>query len=354
MNADKIVAVVDEMQRYGKQIRFSAVGVEGQQRLALSRVVVIGCGALGTVSANLLVRAGIGFLTIVDRDFVELDNLQRQVLFDESDVGLPKAIVARQKLRQVNSQIHVDGIVADVDFRNIEQLLHTPQRADAVIDATDNFDVRFLINDACNKHGLTWIYAGCLGAEGQVMTVIPGETACLNCLLLEGPPPAGSAATCDTAGILSTIINVIAAIQVNEAIKWCSGNRQQMCRQLQVIDLWRNRWQTIDVSQLPGKVDCPTCRRREYRWLSGERGSQSTVLCGRNAVQVRQSDRVDVDLEALANRLAASGPVECNEYLLRLKVDDFTLTVFSDGRAIIHGTDDLSLAKKLYAQYVGH
>lgn len=343
----------EKFKRYAKQVRFPAIGVSGQQKISGSRVLLIGCGALGSVSANLLTRAGVGELLIVDRDFVELDNLQRQVLFNEADVGLPKAMVAKKKLQAINSQISIDGKVMDVDFRNIESLIKQPRLANIVIDGSDNFEIRFLINDACVRLGVPWIYGGCLGAEGQTMNIIPGESGCLNCLMLDGPPSPGTTATCDSSGILSTIIHVIASVQVNEALKYLSGNRNSMSNDLHVFDLWSSRNHQIDVSNLREKVDCPTCKQEEYQWLNGKRGSQSTVLCGRNAVQVSLPERSAIDLGQLANRLRDVGRLEENEFMIRCYIDGYTLNVFQDGRAIINGTEDLIVAKKLYAQYVG-
>ena len=343
-----------DLKRYAKQYRFPGIGVEGQRRIGASRVVLIGCGALGSASANLLARAGVGDLLIVDRDFVELDNLQRQVLYNESDIGLPKAVVATKKLRAINSQISIFGKVMDVDFRNIESLILQPRRADVVLDGTDNFEIRFLINDACVQTEVPWIYGGCLGCEGQVMNIVPRETGCLNCLMLDGPPAPGSTATCDSSGILSTIINVVASFQVNEALKLLSGNRDRMSTDLNVFDLWSNRNHQIDVSNLRDKVDCPTCMQEQFSWLSGKLGSQSTVLCGRNAVQVSLPERSAVDLGQLANRLRNIGRLEENEFMIRCHIDDqYILNVFQDGRAIINGTEDLVTAKKLYSQYIG-
>ncbi len=352
MNEERSESIPAELQRYNKQIRFAGLGLEGQQKLSASRIVIIGCGALGSVSANLLVRAGVGRVLLIDRDFVELDNLQRQVLYDESDVGLPKAMVARDKLRAVNSGIEIHGCIADVDFRNIESLV-LDHGADVVIDGTDNFEIRFLINDACVRHSIPWVYAGCLGAEGQVMTVLPGETACLNCLMSDGPPPPGTTATCDTGGILSTIINVVAAFQVTEAIKILAGQLESVNRRLTVFDLWGNRTLSIDVSTLREKINCPVCVQRQFKWLHGNLGSQSAVLCGRNAVQVSFPDRKELELAGLARRLQGVGQVEQNAWLVRLRVGDFVITAFRDGRAIINGTEDVVLAKKLYAQYLG-
>ena len=280
--ADKIPP---ELQRYSRQIRFPQFGVESQRRLQNSTALVIGCGALGSVIGNTLTRAGVGSLRIVDRDFLEISNLQRQVLFDEQDVAdnLPKSIAAAEKLRRVNSQVVIEPIVADVTAASIEQLI---EGVDVILDGTDNFEIRFLINDVSVKHSIPWVYGGCLGADGQSMTIIPGETACLNCLMSAGPPPPGTTPTCDSFGILAPIINIIASIQASEAIKILSGHREAISRQLSIVSLWENQFRQMDISRLREKTVCRTCRQGNFDWLSGKRGSHSAVLCGRNAVQL--------------------------------------------------------------------
>jgi molybdopterin-synthase adenylyltransferase len=340
------------LQRYSRQMRYAPIGEAGQQRLAAGRVLICGCGALGSVVADTLVRAGVGYVRIVDRDFLELNNLQRQVLFDEQDVAdhLPKAVAAANKLRRINSQVTVEPIVADVDAGNIEELACD---VDVLLDGTDNFDTRFLLNDLSVKQGLPWIYGGCLGAEGQTMTILPGESACLRCLLPE-PPPAGVVPTCETGGILASIVNVIASIEACEAIKLLSGQREAVSRVLTVIDLWDNRMRQMDVSRLRQETDCPTCKRREFPWLNGKRAAHSAVLCGRNAVQLSPPPGLRVDLERLAAKLAGTGRLTRNAYLLRLAVDGFELTIFPDGRAIVTGTNDPAVARSLYARYVGN
>ena len=314
--------------------------------------MIVGCGALGSVIANTLTRAGVGFLRIVDRDFLEKSNLQRQVLYDEADVesGLPKAIAAANRLRQINSEIQIEPVVADVDASNIESLCND---VDVILDGSDNFEIRFLINDVSVKHGIPWVYGGCLGADGQTMTILPGESACLNCLMLDGPPPPGTTPTCDSFGILSPIINVIASIQSSEAIKILSGNLNSVSRKLNVFALWDNDIRQLSVANLRDQVDCPTCKQNQFEWLSGNRGSHSAVLCGRNAVQLSFPDRQDVSLQELKSRLESLGRVECNQFLLRFHIEEFVLTVFPDGRAIVSGTEEVSVARKLYAQYLG-
>ena len=340
------------LDRYVRQMRYPPLGEEGQRRLAASSVLLCGCGALGSVLADTLTRAGVGHLRIVDRDFLETNNLQRQVLYDEQDVadGLPKAIAAAAKLRRINSQVEIEPIVADVDHTNIERLA---DGVDMLLDGTDNFETRFLINDLAIKLGLPWVYGGCIGDEGQTMTILPGETACLRCLMQEAPPP-GTTPTCDSAGILGPIVGVIASLQANEAIKILSGNRQAVSRHLNVLELWDNRIRQVDVSKLRDQVDCPACRRGELPWLAGQRGSHSAVLCGRNAVQLSHTGDERLSLEMLAKKLEGIGRVTCNQYLLRLTVDEYQITIFADGRAIIGGTDDIAAARTVYAKYIGN
>lgn len=298
----------------------------------------------------MLARAGVGFLRIVDRDFLELSNLQRQLLFDEADVasGLPKAVLAGQKLRSINSEITIEPLVADVQAANIESL---GRDIDLILDGTDNFEVRFLLNDFAVRHRIPWVFGGCIGAEGQTMTILPGETPCLRCLLGDAPPP-GTTETCDTAGILAPIIGVIASIQACEAIKILSGNPRATSRVLQVIDLWTNASRQVRLDSLR-PADCPCCSGREYPWLEGRKGAQSIVLCGRNAVQLAFPDSPRISLANLAGRLSPSLVVTRNPYLLRFTVDKYTVTVFPDGRAIIGGTEDFAEARSIYARYVG-
>ncbi|MCA9263088.1 MAG: ThiF family adenylyltransferase [Planctomycetales bacterium] len=338
--------------RYARQIAFKPIGEAGQRRLLGSRMLVCGCGALGSVLANTLARAGVGHLRIVDRDFLELNNLQRQVLYDEEDVAanLPKAIAAANKLKRINSEISIEPIVADVDHRNIAALI---EGVDVIVDGTDNFETRFLLNDAAAHFGKPWVYGGCIGAEGQTMTIVPGQTACLRCLMPESPPP-GTTATCDTAGVLGPIINVIASIQAAEALKIASGNVAAISRQLTVVDLWDARIRQVGLQALQQNQQCPTCQQKEFPWLDGRQGSQSTVLCGRNAVQLSFPDREPVILDQLAEKLRPLGEVTHNAFLLRFTKNDHQLTVFPDGRAVVGGTDDPAEAKSLYARYIGN
>lgn len=339
------------LSRYVRQIRYTPLGEEGQRQLLRSRALICGCGALGSVLANTLARAGVGYLRIVDRDFLELNNLQRQVLYDEEDVRsqLPKAIAAQNKLRRINSEIEIEAHVSDVDHSNVGSLL---EGVDILLDGTDNFETRFLLNDAALKYGIPWVYGGCIGAEGQTMTILPGQTPCLRCLMHDAPPP-GSTPTCDTAGILSPIINVIASIEACEAIKILSGNSETINRHLTVIDLWDGQFRQLKLDSLRGDAACPSCRNGEFPWLDGQRGSHSAILCGRNAVQLSFPERQALPLDALSEKLKQVGNVTLNRFLLRLAVDDYLITVFRDGRAIIGGTEDIAEAKTIYAKYIG-
>lgn len=343
---------VEDRLRYSRQIRFAPIGEVGQQKLKQSRVFLIGCGALGSVIAETLVRAGVGFLRIADRDFLEISNLQRQVLFDENDVAemTPKSIAAANHLRKINSTVSIEPLVVDIDAGNIEGFCRD---VDVILDGSDNFEIRFLINDVSVKHSIPWVYGGCLGADGQTMTILPGQTGCLNCLMLDGPPPPGATPTCDSFGILSPIINVIASIEALEAIKILADQRDAVSRKLQVFSMWDNQSRSIDVENLRDKVDCPTCKQMNFKWLDGDQGSQTAVLCGRNAVQVNFSQRRDLDLVELEQRLSSLGEVTRNKFMLRFEYGEYLMTVFPDARAIISGTDEPAVARKLCTQFLG-
>ena len=335
-------------------MRFPPLGEEGQRRLGQSRALLCGCGALGSAIANCLVRAGVGSLRIVDRDFVELTNLQRQTLFDEADAeaGLPKAVAAAEKLRRINSTVAVEPIVADIEPANIERFC---EGVDVILDGTDNFETRFLINDAAVKLGLPWVYGGCIGAEGQTMTILPGETACLRCLMPDCPAP-GSTPTCESAGILGPTVGLIASIQAAEAIKILSGNRQSVSRSLTIVDIWRE----------------PPCGRCDVSGSLRDRGRLPDVQARRVPLAFRPlgqphggplrpqrratepSRRRAFRSTSLPERLAGVGRVTRNQYLLRLEVEGYELTIFPDARAIISGTDDVAVARAVYAKYVGN
>jgi adenylyltransferase/sulfurtransferase len=344
---------MNDLERYSRQIRFAGIGKEGQEKICDSRVLICGCGALGTVLADTMTRAGVGYLRIVDRDFVDLSNLQRQVLFDEQDVEdhLPKAIVAANRLAKINSQVKLDPHVADIDWRNIRDFARD---IDLILDGTDNFEIRFLINDLSLESGIPWVYAGCVGSHGQTMPIFPNETACLRCLI-ETPPDPGSIESCDTAGVLATAIHMVTALQATTALKILAGKKDQVPLQLTIIDVWDGTLRQMNLSSLRSKSQCPACVQGRRDWLQGGHSSQSTVLCGRNSVQVSPANPADLALADLARKLESSGSVTCNPYLLRLKLKDSNheITVFRDGRAIIAGTDDISVARGLYARYVG-
>jgi molybdopterin-synthase adenylyltransferase len=336
--------------RYRRQIRFAPFGEEGQATLRDARVLIVGCGALGCVSADLLVRAGVGFVRVVDRDFVERDNLHRQVLFTEADAAaqLPKAVAGAERLSAVNSEVAIEPVVVDVNATNISRLAGDVQ---VIVDGTDNFETRYLINDFAVANNVPWIFAGCVGAEGQTMAIVPGETPCLGCFLPE-PPPATSMPTCETAGVLAPIVSVVAAYQAMEALKILSGNSAAVNRQLTVFDLWNNQVRSINM-RASRRADCSTCGQRRFPWLSGERGAAVTKLCGRNSVQFSPASNEPADLSVLAVKLRAIGQVTANPYLVRLAVDDYLVTVFADGRAIVGGTEDEAIARTVLAKYVG-
>jgi len=339
-----------QLDRYGRQMRFAPLGPEGQRRLNAARVLVCGCGALGSVAADLLVRAGVGHVRIVDRDFLDLDNLHRQVLYDESDVAaeLPKAVAAAKRLAAVNSAVQIEPVVADLSAANIGQLAGD---VDAIVDGTDNFETRYLVNDFAVSAGTPWVFGGCVGAEGQMLPVLPDETPCLACLMPE-PPPAESQPTCDTAGVIGPIVSVVAALEAAEALKILSGNRDAVQRRMIVVDVWGNQLRAVGVSRLPGD-ECRVCGQREFDWLDGRRGASAAVLCGRNAVQLSPPRGAKVSLPELAGKLRDVGRVSVNDFLLRLEVDAYRLTVFADGRTIVGGTDDPAEARVVHARYIG-
>ena len=343
-------------ERYSRQVRVPGIGKAGQERIGKARVTLCGCGALGTVIANHLVRAGVGFVRIVDRDFVEISNLQRQVLFDESDVtnNMPKAVAAANKLRAVNSAITIEPVVADIDRTNILALCRD---ADVILDGTDNFEVRYTINDAAVNLGKPWVFGGAVGTEGQTMTIVPGETPCLRCVFEASPGP-GEVGTCETAGVLGPAVAVVASYQAAEALKLLAGKKDAINRELLTFDLWLNTSRRIKIARLLDARNCPCCKQRKFEWLEGEHGTQTTSLCGRNAVQVSHRASGRLSLEELAKQLGVSGEVSFNKFLLKFQLkeagSDYEFTVFPDGRAIIKGTDDTDKARTLYAKYIGH
>jgi molybdopterin/thiamine biosynthesis adenylyltransferase len=336
--------------RYARQIVFPGVGEAGQRALLKSRVTVIGVGATGSVLANHLARAGVGFLRLIDRDFIELNNLQRQLLYDEEDIAalLPKAVAAARKLRRINSTIAIEELVTEVTPANIAGFISD---ADLVMDGTDNFATRYLINDICVKLGKPWVYCGVIGACGMTMTIRPHRSPCLRCVMGELPAP-GTVPTCDVAGIVGPIVTLMGSIAAAEAIKLIVGCGTPNNGMI-YADLWEG---SFDRFELGGpRPDCPTCGRAEYPFLAAETGARATSLCGRDAVQVSVLGARHLDLRALADRLrtAGVGTIQCNPYLLRAEIDGYEFTVFGDGRAIIKGTADEARASTLYARYIG-
>ncbi len=332
--------------RYSRQSRFAPLGEAGQERIRSATVAIVGCGALGTVAAELMARAGVGRLRIIDRDFVELSNLQRQFLFEESDAaeGLPKAVAAARRLARVNSEVNLEPVVADLVPANAEELL---EDVDVVLDGTDNFETRYLINDAALFSHRPWIYAAAVGSYGLKLAILPGRTACLRCIYPEPPP--GAQPTCETAGVLGPLTAVIASLAAADALKILASGAESLEARLTTVDVWTGVIRQI----APPSPDpeCVCCVRREFTYLDGSRRAPIS-LCGRNAVQIHERSR-PVNLPELALRLGAFAPVRANEFALRAALDPYELTVFPDGRAIIKGTTDTGVARSLYARYVG-
>lgn len=363
--------MTDVQDRYHRQMLLPGFGPGGQARLAGSTVLILGCGALGSVAADMLARAGVGHLIIVDRDFVELSNLQRQVLFDEDDVAevTPKAEAAKRKLARINASVEVTAIVDDINQGNISQLV---DGVDILVDGLDNFETRYLANDAAVRHGLPYVYGAAVGTSGMSMPILPhGDgtlpweaadggslaTPCFRCLFDEAPPP-GSTATCDTVGVIGPAVGIVANFEVAETLKILTGNFDRVSRTLLNIDLWSNAVTQLKVDNAREKGDCPACKHGRFDYLDGKAGSTSATLCGRNAVQLRhRQGRGSIDLEALARRLAAHGRVRSNAFVLQAELaeggDNYELSLFPDGRAIVKGTDDPGIARKLYAKFVG-
>ena len=337
------------LERYSRQVLFDGIGEQGQRRLLERQAVVIGCGALGAMHAETLARAGVGRLRLVDRDVVELSNLHRQVLYTEADAaeGMPKAAAAARRIREVNSDVEVEGVVEDVGPLSVERLV---AGADVVLDATDNFETRYLVNDACVKAGIPWVYGAVVGGAGATMTIRPGMTPCLRCIFEEMPAP-GTSPTCDTAGVAFPAVAVVASIQAAEAIKLLAGREELLHGGLWQLDVWGNRFTRIGLESVDRSA-CPACGRRRFEYLE-DRGQQATTLCGRGAVQVTSSRPVRLDLEALAERLRAAGDVTRNEFLLRFRTGDVEMTIFPDARSIIKGVSDPAAARSLYSRYIG-
>jgi molybdopterin-synthase adenylyltransferase len=375
----QLTQTTDPLQRYHRQMLLPGFGLSGQHRLLASTALILGCGALGTVSASMLARAGVGHLIIVDRDFIDITNLQRQVLFDEQDIadGLPKAEAARRKIASINSQVRVTAVVDDINHRNILQLA---AGADILIDGLDNFETRYLLNDFAVKYARPYVYGGAVGTTGMAFTVLPhsidGQSAwetlpegsratpCFRCLFEEAPP--GESPTCDTVGVLGPAVSIIANFQVAETLKVLTGNFAQVSNRLLNIDMWTNSLMQLDLSNSWQEGDCLCCKHRQFDYLEGKTGSSASALCGRDAVQLlpKQGENGPgkVNLQALAQRLEQSlshggKSVKVNEFMLRTQIRDqgrdYEVSLFADGRAIIKGTADLAEARTLYAKYIG-
>jgi len=368
-----------DLDRYHRQILLPGIGEAGQRQLLESHALVVGCGALGTMIADALARAGVGTLTIVDRDTVELTNLQRQVLFDESDVDrmIPKAEAAGAKIRRINSTITVHAHVDDFSHRNAERYA---EGADIILDGLDNFETRYLLNDLAVRDGIPYLYGGAVATGGMSLAILPHPehrrtsdpsssvrwtedqaTSCLRCIFPDAPPP-GSTATCDTAGVLSPAVSTIAAHQVAQAIKLLTGNVAALDRALYSIDVWENTTRRLDVAAARRAGTCPCCVAGRFEFLAGDSSSATTTLCGRNAVQISPPPSAGgkLDLGLLAGRLSAHGTFTHNRYLLHGRFDGpdgdngpYELTLFPDGRAIIKGTTEPDTARSIYAKYVG-
>jgi adenylyltransferase/sulfurtransferase len=336
-------------ERYSRQIRFGPIGEAGQRRILDARVLLVGLGALGTVASDQLVRAGVGFIRIVDRDFVELSNLQRQSLFDESDVAanLPKAVAAEARLHRINSSVQIEAKVDDVNPSNIEDYISD---VDIVLDALDNFETRFVVNDACAKHNTPWIYTAAVGSYGLVMPVLPGKTPCLRCLLGSMPAP-GTSPTCETQGVVAPITHIIASMQAAEALKFLTGNLNPDDVRLTAYDVWSHRFQRIDVGR-DSMATCPVCSQGTFEYLDGN-PLRTITLCGRNAVQLIPGVKGDLNFDELSKSIAAFGTVQFNDFLLKCSSPPYELTVFKDGRAIVKGTEEAGTARSVYSKMIG-
>ena len=332
--------------RYHRQEIFEPIGPEGQAKLAAGRVCIIGIGALGSAIANNLARAGVGYLRIIDRDIVEVTNLQRQVLFTEADAAeqIPKAIAAKEHLSQINSGIEIDARVMDVNPFNVEKLITD---VDVVVDGTDNLEIRYLLNEACIKHGIRWVYGGVVGSGGMMMNILPGEGPCLQCLL--GPlPEDGTYDTCDTVGVISAITTTIAAYETAETMKMLVGS-ESLCRQAISLDMWDSFTEFFDVDPDP---DCPVCGRHQYERLEHRQKSYSASLCGHDAYQITPEDDGSFNYDAVVDRLAGEGTVDKKKFFTVFVSEDADLKLFPDGRAIINHVDSAEAAQEIFEKYI--
>ncbi len=331
--------------RYSRQILLKYIREKGQKILNQSKVVIIGCGALGTTLANNLVRNGIGYIKVVDRDIVELNNLQRQNLFNEEDIGFPKASTIAKKLNKINSDIKIEYIVDDVNYKNIEKII---KNMDMVLDGTDNMLIRFLINDACEKHCIPWVYGGAIETYGMTMNIIPGKTPCFRCII-QNLPETGVLPTCDTVGVINSIPTIIASIQSTEAMKILL--RKDYNKDLIIYDVWNHNFQKIKVKK---KKNCKCCSKHNYEFLKAEKKENMISICGRGAIQITPAENMKISFEELAKKLEKLGDIELRDTILRLKIPNYELNIFRNGRTIIIGTNDKKVAKSLYSRYIGY
>lgn len=340
----------DRLERYRHQMLFREIQEEGQKKILQGHATVVGCGALGSMSAMALARAGAGSIRIIDRDFVEMKNLHRQLLYDEGDAErfIPKAIAAQEKLKAINSEIQVEGVIADVSYSNVHDLL---SGTSVIVDGTDNFETRFLLNEFSVKEEIPWVYGGCVGSYGLVMNIIPGQGPCLKCIF-EKSPPAESMETCDTTGIIPTVAYLVASIQSTEALKILSGKSERLSRSMTKVDIWKGTFQNIAIGK-QGK-DCDVCDHKKFPLLEGKGVKKTTALCGRDSVQIYGEQTDIMDLQELEKKLEKVGEVLYNGYLLKCHIEGHDIIVFPDGRAIIGGTDSPARARTIYAKYIGH
>ncbi len=335
--------------RYSRQQLFNPIGEKGQQLLKQKHVLIIGIGALGSASAEALARAGIGKLTIIDRDYVEWSNLQRQQLYTEEDAQdkVPKAAAAKKRLQKINSDVDINAWILDATAEKLEELING---VDLMIDATDNFDIRFMMNDIAQKHQIPWIYGSCVGSYGATYTIVPGDTPCMHCLLKVIP---NTRTTCDTVGIISPAVQIVAAYQVAEAFKLLVGEEKTRRKTYLTFDVWQNQHYEIKVEKMR-KDDCPSCGKNPtYPYLSYENQTKLEILCGRDAVQIRPPKPIKYNLDQLAVQLRPYGEIHKNPYLLSLQAKDYRLVIFQDGRAVIHGISDIQEAKSIYYRLLG-
>lgn len=336
-------------ERYSRQQLFQPIGNSGQENIQKKHVLIVGAGALGSASAEAIVRAGVSKLTIIDRDYVEWSNLQRQQLYSEQDAKeqLPKAVAAKNRLENVNSDVDIQGLVMDARADTLEPLLTD---VDVMIDGTDNFDIRFIINDLSQKHDIPWVYGSCVGSYGATYTIIPGQTPCLHCLLQKVP---NTGATCDTVGIISPAVQMVAAYQVAEALKILVGDIQAVRNTYLTFDLWKNQHYAVKLATVKDQ-HCPSCGEAPmYPYLAYENQTKTDVLCGRNTVQIRPANEMNYDFDRLEKQLRHHGAIQRNPYLLSCQLDDYRLVIFQGGRVLIHGTNDIQQARSLYYRLLG-